>query len=80
MGASVILIAGIAGFVNFSVIYYKFTHGKDVSAYIDASILALTFWLFSGTLGALAIGVISSCLFSIFLMISPPKEDMFENW
>ena len=80
MNGSIVLIAGIAGFINFAVIYYKWDKGQTTSASLDALILALTFWLFSGTLGALAIGVISSALFSIFLIAKPPREGIFDDW
>jgi len=80
MGSSIIIVAGLATFLNLAVIYSKFQNGNTSSAVLDALVLSLTFWLFSGTLGALAIGTIASALFSIFLWIRPPKTDLFEDW
>ncbi len=80
MGIGVILIGGIALFINIAVIYSKFTRGLTMNAWIDLSILAFVLWVFSGSQASLFIGTIASAMFSIFLMISPPKEDMFTDW
>jgi len=80
MGATALLLAGVAVFFNISVLYWKFTHGRQNNAYLDAAVLGGVMWLFSGTLGALIIGTIASALFSIFLISSPPSEELFEDW
>ena len=79
MNSSIILIAGFATFFNVAIIYWKIQRGQTSNAMIDASILGVIMWLFHGSLGALAIGTIASSLFSLFLIVNPPKENLFDD-
>ena len=68
-----ILIAGLATFINFAVIYVKFNKEMYANAILDVAVFATIAWLFSGTLGGMSIGMIASALFSMLLLIVPPK-------
>ena len=80
MGAGIILLAGVATFFNLAVIYWKWGRDQQQNAIIDAAVLSFTFWMFSGSFSALAVGVIASALFSVFLIIRPPRENLFDDW
>ena len=80
MGAGIILLAGVATFFNIAIIYWKWGRGQQQNAIIDGIILAGVMYVFSGTLGALAIGTIASSLFSVFLIAKPPREGIFDDW
>ena len=80
MEAEIIIIAGFATFFNVAIIYWKIQKGQGSNAALDGAILAGVMWLFHGSLGALVIGTIASSLFSLFLVINPPKEDFFSDF
>jgi len=80
MGPGIYALAGIALAFNLLVILYKVQTERQVNAALDGALLALIFWLFSGSLGALVIGTIASAIISIYLLINPPNEELFEDW
>ena len=57
-----ILLLGFALFFNVAVIMWKFQQGMETNAFIDGAVLGAIFWLFSGTMSALAIGTIASAM------------------
>lgn len=67
------LIVGIAVFFNIAIIKWKFDKARYADASIDASLLILVAFVFSGSYGALIIGTVASALISLYLLISPPK-------
>ena len=69
-----IIFGSIATTFNVIIIYYKFTHDKIMSGAIDIAVLVALSWLFIGTISGLSIGMIASFFFSIYLLISPPKQ------
>ncbi len=75
----IISIGALATSMNVIIIYYKFTHNKIVSASLDILVLVVLSWLFMGTMAGLSIGMISSFIFSIYLLILPPKETSDED-
>ena len=66
-------IIGIAVFFNLAVVKWKIDKERYVDAGLDfAALVAITIF-FSGSYAALVVGTIASALFSIYLLISPPK-------
>ena len=79
MGSFTILMAGIAMSFNLIIILVKLQKGDTTNAIIDASVLGVIMWLFSGSLGALVIGAVASAIFSMYLLAKPVKDDAFDN-
>ena len=75
-----VIIAGIATFLNFAIIYYKFMHQRYLSAAIDTGVLVVSAMLFLGSMSGMSIAMIASMLFSLFLFIVPPKTDKSVIW
>ena len=73
--ASLIMFLGFATFINVAVILWKWRKGLETNAMIDAGVLAGIFWLFNGTISALAIGTTASMFFSIYLLFIPFEEE-----
>lgn len=67
------LIIGLAAAFNIIVIKAKFERGRTADAIMDAAGLLFVTIVFSGSYGALVVGTIASAVFSIYLMIYPPK-------
>ena len=66
-------IIGIAVFFNLTIVKWKIDKERYVDAGLDfAALVAITIF-FSGSYAALVVGTIASALFSIYLLISPPK-------
>ena len=73
-----VLILGIVTSINILAIYSKLNYGRTYDALLDAAILILLAYVFSGTISGLAIGTISSAFISLFLFWKPPNE-VYEN-
>ncbi len=54
---------------------WKFQQGMETNALVDGVVLGTIFWLFSGTMSALAIGTIASAMFSVYLIFVPFEEE-----
>ena len=67
------IIGGIATFINFAVIYWKFNTGRIANAVLDTAVFVAIIFIFSGTVSGAISGMIASALFSILLAIMPPK-------
>ena len=65
-----ILLIGLATFFNFAIILHKFKKGNVANALLDTGIFAVICTLFSSSTSALAIGMIASMLFSIYLLFT----------
>ena len=63
-----IFFIGLATFFNFAIILHKFRKGNTANAVLDLGILAIITVLFIGSISALAIGMVASMLFSIYLL------------
>lgn len=74
-----ILIIGIATGFNFIIIMWKYKTGYLESAVIDFLILCGLAWMFSGTITGMAVGMVASCIVSLYLLISPPKFLTIKN-
>lgn len=80
MGSNIIILAGFATFFNVAMIMHKFQKGDTPNALIDFAVLAAVMYIFVGSFSALAVGVIASALFSIYLLFRPLDLSEFENW
>ena len=67
------ILIGVATFFNIAVVKWKFDSGRTADACLDAILLVLVAFLFSGSYAALVVGSIASALVSIYLYFSPPK-------
>ena len=67
------LIIGIAIAFNIIVILWKFKHSRFLDAILDATLLSIIAFVFSGTYSALVAGTIASCIVSIYLLFNQPK-------
>lgn len=76
---SFVLIAGVATFINFAVIYWKTMNGRIVSATIDGAVLFTAGFIFMGTMAGMSIAMVASSLFSLFLAIFPPSWEKKVN-
>ena len=66
-------IIGIAVFFNLAVVKWKIDKERYLDASLDfAALVAITIF-FSNSYATLVVGTIASALFSIYLLISPPK-------
>ena len=75
MDGTMIMIMGFALAFNMIVIKMKFEHGRSGDAWFDLGSLVILGWLFSGSVGGLAMGTIASAIISVYLFFSPPKLD-----
>lgn len=67
------LIIGLAAAFNIIVIKIKLERGRIFDGILDAAFLGTVTMVFSGSYGALVVGTIASAIFSIYLLVSPPK-------
>jgi len=58
---------------------WKLENDRYADASLDAGVLVLLGWLFSGTISGLAIATIASAIMSLALLFSPPKMDWFDE-
>jgi len=72
-----ILIAGFAMFFNFAILKWKFSNGRIADGVLDASVLGIIMFVTAGSMTGMAIGVVGSMLFSLFLLWSPFNLDSF---
>ncbi len=68
-----IIIAGISTAFNFIIIFWKFSHGRTLDAIFDFSTFVAISWMFAGTMGGMAIGMVASAFISLYLLVSPPS-------
>ena len=68
-----VLLIGIATAFNFIIIMWKYNRGRISDASVDFIILIALAWMFSGTITGMAVGMVASCVISLYLLISPPK-------
>ena len=76
------LVIAISVFSNIAVIKWKFEHNRLGDAILDLVVLILISFVFMGTISGLTIGTLASSMFSLYLLISPPKMPeikLFEN-
>ena len=65
------LLLGLATAFNFGVLVRKLRLHRYFDAIVDASTMAIICVLFSGTFSALAVGMVASMTFSIYLYFFP---------
>lgn len=78
VGTWMMIVMGFAVFVNLAAIKWKLENGRTADAILDGTALTLIGWVFSGSISGLMIGTIASCFMSLYLLISPPKMDIFD--
>jgi len=69
-----ILIISIATFFNIFILRWKYKHQRYTDMLIDVFVLIALGVLFGDTITGLSIATSVSALFSLYLLISPPKE------
>ena len=74
-----ILVIGVATFFNFAVILYKFNKGNTANALLDVAVFAVITFMFIGSVSALAIGMVASMLFSIYLIFTEVKTPSLDK-
>jgi len=79
MNGTMLIIAGIATFMNIWAVKWKIENERYADAGLDGLVLIGLGWLFAGTVSGLAIATIASALMSITLLVSPPRMDIFEE-
>lgn len=67
------LIIGVAVAFNIIIIKVKLEKDRILDGVLDMLFLATVTTVFSGSYGALVVGTIASAIFSIYLLVSPPK-------
>lgn len=70
------ILIGLAVFFNLVILKWKIDKTRYMDAFLDATLLTLVMFVFSGSYGALVVGTIASALVSIYLLFSPLKI----NW
>jgi hypothetical protein len=68
-----LIIIGIVTALNFMFIYMKIQQERYEDAALDVILFVVIVFLFAGTLGGMTVGMIASCIMSIFLYVNPPK-------
>ena len=68
-----VLLIGLATAFNFIIIMWKYKIKRISDASVDFIILIALAWMFSGTITGMAVGMVASCVISLYLFISPPK-------
>ena len=76
MDFTAIFIAGLATFFNFAILKWKFEHKRYSDLFIDIGVLIAVSYLFYGSLSGMAIGMVSSALMSLYLLVYPPKINL----
>ena len=68
---NLISIIGLATFFNFAIILSKLKHANYANAAADSLVFASISYMFRNSTSALAIGMIASMLFSLYLIKYP---------
>jgi len=69
-----LLILGLATATNLGVIKMKLENNRNADAILDATVLVVLGWVFSGTITGLAVATIASAFISAYLWLSPPNK------
>lgn len=67
------LVIGLAAAFNVIIIKTKLERGRIFDGLLDAAFLITVTMVFSGSYGALVVGTVASAIFSLYLLVSPPK-------
>jgi len=75
-----IILAGIAVFINLLLLFSKLKCGLYFSFLIDILALVVTTFVFAGTYSGMAVGFIGNALFSLYLLYEPIKlKDLIDS-
>ena len=66
-----VLTAGFAVFFNAMILKWKFENGRVADGILDMAVLGLISFAFAGSMTGMAIGMVGSMLFSMYLLWSP---------
>jgi len=69
-----LLLVGLAVCFNIVIILWKFSRNRTGDAILDASLLALVAYVFSGSFPALVVGTIASAGVSIYLLLTGARD------
>ncbi len=75
MDTTAIFVLGVATFFNLFSIKWKLENERYGDAALDGAVLVVLGWVFGATITGLAIATVTSAIFSVYLLISPPKMD-----
>ena len=70
-----ILAAAFSMFFSFAILKFKLEKDRKLDFTIDVVVFATMNYLFMGSMTGIAIAMVSSTLFSLYLLIFPPKFD-----
>ncbi len=79
MGVAAIFVLGLATFFNMFAIKWKLENERYADAGLDGAILVGLGYVFGGSITGLAIATVSSAIFSVYLLVSPPKMDWMDE-
>jgi len=65
------ILLGLALAFNILIVLWKFRRGRQADAILDASLLTLVAYAFSGSTALLIIGTIASVFVSVYLIFNP---------
>ncbi len=67
------LIAGVCVAFNFIILKWKLEHERYLDFALDMCVMIVMSYLFLGTLTGMAIAMAGSMIFSLYLLVFPPK-------
>ena len=76
---AIIIIGGIAMAFNAMVILRKFTTGRETDGVVDSAVFVGFSWLGSGTMAGVAIAMLASAIFSVYLYFNPISGNIEDN-
>ena len=74
-----ILVAGVATFLNLIVIVSKFRRSRFLDAILDLGLFALVSCLTAGSYAGMCVGMIASVLVSLYLALFPIQKRVKKN-
>jgi len=78
MDTTAIFVLGLATFFNLFSVKWKLENERFADAALDGAVLVGLGWIFGNTMTGLAIATVASAIFSVYLLVSPPRMDWAE--
>ncbi len=78
MDVTAIFVLGVATFFNLFSIKWKLENERFGDAALDGVVLVLLGWVFGATITGLAIATVTSAIFSVYLLVSPPQTEWMD--
>ena len=70
-----LIVIAISIFLNFWLLYWKFSNGRIADGVLDLTMMVILVILFGGTASGMAAAMLGGALISIGLLIFPPNLD-----